>query len=80
MCDRPAFEKLRDRVTRLEMSDASQDEKLKTLFRAQRIQFWTVWGAFMMTLLALIYGALGPRGFNAVTNAAPKLTVNAAGN
>lgn len=71
MCDRPAFEKLRDRVTRLEMSDVSQEEKLKTLFRGQRIQFWTVWGAFMLTLLALIYGALGPRGFNAVTDAAP---------
>lgn len=73
MCDRPAFEKLRDRITRLEMSDASQDEKLKTLFRGMRIQFWTVWGSFMLMLLALIYGALGPRGFNAVTSAAPKV-------
>lgn len=72
MCDKASFDKLRDRVSALERRDDVQDEQIRTLFKAQRVQFWTIWGAFMLCLLALIFGALGPRGFNAVTNAAQK--------
>lgn len=80
MCDKAEFAKLRDRVTNLEVGKCVHDEQIKTLFRGQRLQFWTVWGAFMLCLLTLIYGAIGSKGFNAVTNAAPVVTHNASVN
>lgn len=71
MCTRTAFERLRDRISALEKSDAEQDASINFLLRGQKLQYWSIWGAFVLVLLALIYGALGPRGFNAVTKVAP---------
>lgn len=71
MCTRTAFEKLRDRISALEKNDAEQDASIDFLLRGQKLQYWSIWGAFMLVLLALVYGALGPRGFNAVTKVAP---------
>lgn len=73
MCDKIEFEKLKDRMMALEKSQLVQGEQIKTLFRSSRLQFWTVWGITIILLLAVVYGALGPRGFNAVANAAPKV-------
>ena len=70
MCDKIEFEKLKDRMMSLEKSQLVQGEQIKTLFRSSRLQFWTVWGITIILLLAVVYGALGPRGFNAVANAA----------
>ena len=75
MCDKTAFEKLRDRVAKIEKEsathDAIQDEQLKTLFNIVKTQSRIAWAFAFILLLAVIYGALGPRGFNAVTKAAP---------
>lgn len=73
MCDKIEFEKLKDRMMALEKSQLVQGEQIKTLFRSSRLQFWTVWGITILLLLTVIYGALGPRGFNAVSNAAARM-------
>lgn len=72
MCDKSEFQKLREDVQHLREITAVQSEQIKTLFKATRIQFWSVWGAFIILLLTVVYGALGERGFNAVTNEARK--------
>lgn len=70
MCDKIEFEKLKDRMVALEKSQLVQGEQIKTLFRSSRLQFWTVWGITIILLLTVVYGALGPSGFNAVTTTA----------
>lgn len=70
MCDHVEFEKLKDRMMALEKSQLVQGEQIKTLFNIVKVQNKVVWAFAFIMLLALIYGALGPRGFNAVTNAA----------
>lgn len=77
MCDKSEFAKLRDRVTAIEKEsathDAIQDEQLRTLFNIVKVQSRIAWAFAFVMLLALIYGALGPNGFNAVTKAAPNV-------
>lgn len=70
MCDHESYKELRGRVDELEKGAARFDEQIKTLFNActRLYQVTCVFGLLM--LLALIYGALGARGFNAVANAA----------
>jgi len=69
MCDKPSFKKLEDRVSQLEKTDVVHDVKISSLTSAVRVQSYTIWAAFFMVLLALIYGALGPKGFSAVRDA-----------
>lgn len=51
--------------------DARQDEQIKTLFHSVMILRNVMYTFALIMLLALIYGALGPDGFNAVRKAAP---------
>ncbi len=85
MCDEDHFHRLEGRVDRLEDSviqyHAKTDERLKTLFqtceklsdtaatvlRAALIILGTV---LLVCVFALVYGAVGHDGFNAVTRAA----------
>ena len=82
MCDREAFAKIRDAIADLQKADAVQSEQIKTLFKTTEIQGDTqtrlvnrlvlaVIGVLILAVLALIFGALGERGFKAVTTAAP---------
>ena len=73
MCDKIEFLKLKDRMMALEKSQIAQGEQIKTLFQSSRLQFWTVWGITIILLLTVVYGAVGHNGFNAGTNAAPKM-------
>jgi len=64
---------LEERVTKLEANereqyalDKSQDEQIKTLFETVKVMRNVMYTFCFFMLLALIYGALGPRGFNAV--------------
>lgn len=70
MCDKAEYRKLRERVEQLEKTSVKFDEQLHTLFSSTRTMFRTICVAAFLMLLALIYGALGQRGFNAVTSAA----------
>ena len=72
MCDKAAYEGLSKRVTALEKNqdvhDARSEERFKTLFGIIK---WII--SFMLTitlilLLTVIYGAIGERGFHAVSN------------
>ena len=85
MCDRAHFDTLRDRVERLE-DDAIKhhtrvDEQIKTLFKTceklsdtattvLKSTLAMVGFVVTVTVLALVYGAVGHNGFNAVTTAA----------
>ena len=70
MCDHDSFSELRNRVNALEANAARFDEQIKTLFNScSRLYHVTVIFGLLM-LLAIIYGAVGQRGFNAVTGAA----------
>ena len=82
MCDKEAFAKIRDAIGDLQKADAVQSEQIKTLFKTTEKQGDTqkqlvnrlviaVIGVLLLTVLALIFGALGKDGFNAVTNVAP---------
>lgn len=85
MCDREHYERLEGRVDALEDSvavyHAKTDEQIKTLFNACRelndsaktlLKTFSVSLVFVLTVvvLALVYGAVGQNGFNAVTRAA----------
>jgi len=69
---------LEERVTKLEANereqyalDKSQDEQIKTLFDSVKILRNVMYTFCFIMLLALIWGAIGPDGFNAVTKAYP---------
>ena len=85
MCDHEHYTNLAQRVDKLEESvavyHAKTDERIKTLFqtceklsstaRSLQIAAVSLLGTVLLIcLLALVYGAVGPRGFNAVTSAA----------
>ena len=74
MCDKASYAELRDRVTALEKGAARFDEQIKGLYRSTTRLFYTTLSIAipfgLLMLLALIYGAVGARGFNAVTSAA----------
>lgn len=78
MCDHESYKELRERVAELEKGAARFDEQIKGLYRSTTRLFYTTLSIAipfgLLMLLALIYGAIGHRGFNAVTDAA-----NAAG-
>ena len=86
MCDREHFHRLEDRVDRLESEvqvyHARTDERLKTLFQTceklsrtaatlLRAALTILGIVLIVSVFALVYGALGERGFKAVTTAAP---------
>lgn len=82
MCDRESFAKIRDAIADLQKADAVQSEQIKTLFNVTARQGETqkalvnrmlmiVGIVLILAILALIWGGLGERGFNAVTKAAP---------
>ena len=88
MCDRESFAKIRDAIGDLQKADAVQSEQIKTLFATTKEQgaqqkqtlnrlLMLVGGILLIAILALVYGALGDHGFNAVTKAVPS-TVEAA--
>lgn len=80
MCDRESFAKIRDAIVELQKADAVQSEQIKILFHVTERQGNTqtrlvnrlvlaVIGVLILSVLALIFGALGERGFKAVTTA-----------
>lgn len=85
MCDHEHYTTLADRVDALEESvsvyHAKTDERIKTLFQTcEKLSdtattilktALTVLGiVLLISVLALVYGAVGQNGFNAVANAA----------
>lgn len=84
MCDKEHFHKLEGRVDKLELDaaqhKASADEKFngfeKSLAFLITLFKW-VFGAMFIVLLfqmfTVIYGAIGERGFNHVTNTAEEI-------
>lgn len=81
MCDKKHYDELEERldchdkrIGALEKTDAVHDVKLELLTKQVRIQMLTVWGAFFLVLLALIWGACGPDGFRAVTHEAKSIS------
>lgn len=74
MCDKAEFAKLRDRIVELEKNlierGTQMNEQIKTLFRSVSLLYRVVLIGGLILLLAVVYGALGPHGFNAVAGAA----------
>ena len=84
MCDRESFAKIRDAISDLQKAGAVQSEQIKTLFHVTERQGDTqtrlvnrlvlaVIGVLILAVLALIFGALGEQGFNAVVRTSPKV-------
>ena len=63
------------RITSLEINGGRLDERIDGLISATNNLKWGVWGFTFLCLLALIYGALGPHGFNQVANSQPLIKV-----
>ena len=70
MCDKAEFHALKDRMREVEVQQARLDEQIKTLFKSSQTMYRTICIFFLILLLAVVYGALGSKGFNAVTGAA----------
>ena len=88
MCDKAAFDRVRDSIIDLQKADAIQSEQIRMLFRTTETQgerqdkltnrlVVAVLGVLALTVLALVWGALGERGFNGVTKAAHHTAVMA---
>lgn len=79
MCDKVHFEELEGRVNKLEkefaVHNAISTEQIKTLFKSTKILLWVSILYTGTLLLTVIYGAIGERGFNHVTDTAKDLTV-----
>ena len=84
MCNRESFAKIRDAIGELQKADAVQSEQIKTLFHVTERQGDTqtrlvnrlvlaVIGVLILAVLALIFGAIGEHGFNAVMRTSPKV-------
>lgn len=84
MCDKAEYRKLRDEVARLKAADAAQTEQIKTLFGAVgelkntaryiMIACLSVLSlVIVISLLALVWCAVGPNGYQAVTHGAKEL-------
>ena len=84
MCNRESFAKIRDAIGELQKADAVQSEQIRTLFHVTERQGDTqtrlvnrlvlaVIGVLILAVLALIFGALGEHGFNAVVRTSPKV-------
>jgi DNA-binding ferritin-like protein (Dps family) len=74
MCNKAHFEELKNRVDKLEKNyavhAAQSCEQIKTLFHAVQRLFWITCIFSGILLLTVVYGAVGERGFNHVTDAA----------
>ena len=81
MCDKAEFAKLRDRIVEIEKrmieNNATTGEQIKTLFASVKLLYRVTLIGGLILLLAVVYGALGPHGFNAVTSAAKTVEVTA---
>lgn len=77
-------------IAELAKSDAVQSEQIKTLFHTTERQgdaqvrmlnrlVVAIIAIVILTLLALIWGAIGKDGFNAVTKAAPNVLTQTTG-
>ena len=69
MNDTAKIDNLDERVTMLEISSAKLDERLSALVASTSNLKWSLWSITLLLLLTVIYGAIGYRGFNQVTNA-----------
>ena len=69
MNDTAKIDNLDERVTMLEISSAKLDERLSALVSSTSNLKWSLWSITLLLLLTVIYGAIGDRGFNQVTNA-----------
>ena len=85
MCTHSEFAAMRDRIVEVEKANIAQCEQIKALCESVKELKETVQGAFskllwvcvvvmMLAISALIYGALGDKGFHAVTTAVPTMT------
>jgi len=86
MCDRQHYDDLRkevdehdERIGALERTDAVHDAKIDALARQAFFQMVTVWAAFFLVLLAIIWKFLGPDGFHDVTTVARQYQETASG-
>ena len=68
MNDTAKIDTLNERVTMLEISSAKLDERLSSLVSSTSNLKWSLWSITLLLLLTVIYGAIGYRGFNQVTN------------
>lgn len=70
MCDHESFQKMNDDITQIKISQARVEEQIKTLFSRVSLQFWAMFTALILLLLTVIYSAVGPNGYQAVTSSA----------
>lgn len=82
MCSESEFAAMRERIFEVEKANIAQCEQIRALCESVKELKETVQGAFskllwvcvvvmLLAISALIYGALGDKGFHAVTNAVP---------
>ena len=62
------LDELDQRVTQIEINEAKLDERLSALVSSTSNLKWSLWSITLLLLLTVIYGAIGYRGFNQVTN------------
>lgn len=64
------------RLQKMEVDSARLDERLDALVKSTNNLKWGMFCFSFIMLLAIIYGALGPKGFNQVVHAPPPIVSN----
>lgn len=64
------------RITRIEIDGARLDERLDSLVKSTNNLKWSMFAFSFLMLLALIYQAIGPQGYNAVTKTVAPIVQN----
>ena len=62
------IDQLDQRATAIELNEDKLDARLSALVSSTSNLKWSLWSVTLLLLLTVIYGAIGYRGFNQVTN------------
>lgn len=59
------------RIKKLEVTGARMDERIAGLVQSTANLKWGLWAFTLILLMAVVYGAVGSKGFNQIMNERP---------
>lgn len=62
------------RIKKLEVTGARMDERIAGLVQSTANLKWGLWAFTLILLLAVVYGAIGSKGFNQIMQETPSVS------
>lgn len=62
------------RIKKLEVNSARLDERIAGLVQSTANLKWSIWAFTLILLLAVVYGAVGSKGFNQIMSETPAVS------